>query len=102
MDFDPRDSDSRDEHRFGLTRDRNDQRPTLGRGGNSRESHDDDGRREDARAPNRERDERPLDNDARDVFTRQLNLPRGADRQLVRDRDREYPLRGSESRTLPE
>ena len=38
MDFDPRDSDSRDEHRFALTRDHNDNGPTLGRsGGNSRE-----------------------------------------------------------------
>lgn len=34
------------------------------------------------------------------MFTRHLNLPRGLERQLVRDRDREYTLRGSESRTL--
>jgi hypothetical protein len=34
------------------------------------------------------------------VFTRHLNLPRGLERELVRDRDREYTLRGSESRTL--
>jgi DNA-binding PadR family transcriptional regulator len=101
MDFDPRDSDSRDEDRFALTRDRNDNGPTLGRGGgNSRESLDDDGGRENGRAPERYRDERARDNDSRDAFTRQLNLPRGADRELVRDRDREYTLRGSESRTL--
>ena len=101
MDFDPRDSDSRDEDRFSLARDRNDNGPSLGRsGGNSRESHDDDGRRENARAPERDRDERPRDNDAREVFTRPLNLPRGPDRELVRDRDRQYSLRGSESRTL--
>jgi hypothetical protein len=101
MDFDPRDSDSRDEHRVTLTRDRNDNGPTPGRGGsNSRESLEDDGGRENGRAPERDRDERPRDHDARDVFTRQLNLPRGADRELVRDRDREYMLRGSESRTL--
>jgi hypothetical protein len=34
------------------------------------------------------------------VFTRHLNLPRGLERELLRDRDREYTLRGSESRTL--
>ena len=38
--------------------------------------------------------------DPRDVFTRHLNLPRGLERELVHDRDREYTLRGSESRTL--
>lgn len=101
MDFDHRDSDSRDEHRFALTRDRNDNGPTLGRGGgNSRESFDEDGGRENVRALERERAERPRDIDARDAFTRQLNLPRGVDRELVRDRDRDYTLRGSESRTL--
>jgi hypothetical protein len=104
MDFDPRDSDSRDEDRFALTRDRNDTGPTLGRGGgNSRDAHDDDvGRsaRDHARAPERDRDERSRTNDGRDVFVRNLNLPRGVDRELVRDRDREYTLRGSESRTL--
>jgi hypothetical protein len=34
------------------------------------------------------------------VFTRNLNLPRGRERETVHDRDREYTLRGSESRTL--
>ena len=38
--------------------------------------------------------------DPRDVFMRGLNLPRGADRELVRDRDHQYSLRGSETRTL--
>jgi hypothetical protein len=38
--------------------------------------------------------------DPRDVFTRDLDLPHGADREIVRDRDREYTLRGSETRTL--
>ena len=95
MDFDPRDSDSRDEDRFALTRDRNDNGPTLGRsGGNSRESHDDDGRRENARAPERDRDERLRDNDARDAFTRQLNLPRGPDRETgARPRSRVHTAR---------
>jgi hypothetical protein len=35
------------------------------------------------------------------MFTRGLNLPRGRDREIVHDtRDREYTLRGSESRSL--
>jgi DNA-binding MarR family transcriptional regulator len=38
--------------------------------------------------------------DLRDVFMRDLELPRGADREIVRDRDHEYALRGSETRTL--
>ena len=38
--------------------------------------------------------------DPRDVFTKDLNLPRGPERQRVRARDHEVRLRGSESRTL--
>jgi len=34
------------------------------------------------------------------VFTRDLNLPREREREIVRDRDSEYTLHGSESRTL--
>ena len=34
------------------------------------------------------------------MFTRNLGLPRGLDRELVRDRHRQYSVRGSESRTL--
>lgn len=69
----------------------------------ARESQSDErGRdaRDDARWPERERDARVRDTDPREVFTRHLNLPRGLQRELVRDRDREYTLRGSESRTL--
>ncbi|PYQ90781.1 MAG: hypothetical protein DMG02_08415 [Acidobacteria bacterium] len=44
------------------------------------------------------RDRDPLD--PRDAFVDKLNLPRGFEREIVRDRDREYELRGSESRTL--
>ena len=40
------------------------------------------------------------DRDPRDAFTRDLNLSRGREREIVRDRDRAYTLRGSESRTL--
>jgi DNA-binding MarR family transcriptional regulator len=38
--------------------------------------------------------------DPRDVFMRDLKLPRGEDREIVRDRDHEYSLRGSETRML--
>ncbi|MBY0495715.1 MAG: hypothetical protein K2Y23_16015 [Cyanobacteria bacterium] len=40
------------------------------------------------------------DFDPREVFTRDVDLPLGLEREIVRDRDREYTLRGSESRTL--
>jgi hypothetical protein len=56
----------------------------------------------------RERDEDPREPDARerdrwnprDVFLHELELPRGYERERVFDDDREYTLRGSESRTL--
>jgi DNA-binding MarR family transcriptional regulator len=38
--------------------------------------------------------------DPREVFARHLDLPRGVEREIVRDRDHEYALRGSETRTL--
>lgn len=46
----------------------------------------------------RDRDRDPID--PRDAFVEKLDLPRGLERELVRDRDRGYDLRGSESRTL--
>ncbi len=60
------------------------------------------------RSDPRERDDDTRDRDAvdsrdvdpRDVFVNKLDLPRGPERELVRDRDGEYDLRGSESRTL--
>jgi hypothetical protein len=128
FDFDPRDFDSRDDGRYGLdesrgsrgsgdsdcrdddcrqpetSRDRDHDGRTLGRGPGSRESshsnNDARDRREDARWPDRERDSRERDVDPRDIFTRHVDLPRGLEREIVRDRDREYTLRGSESRTL--
>ncbi len=130
MDFDPRDSDSRDEDCVAPTRDRGDrggfdrdnerddegrpptarerdrdhEAPSLGRGpGDSRESPDGErssDTRDDLRWPERERDDRTHDTDPRDVFTRHLVLPRGPERERVWDRGREYTLRGSESRTL--
>jgi hypothetical protein len=128
FDFDPRDSDARDEERFNprggkgnsrddLDRDEDlripetrsgdrsdDDARTLGRGpGDSRQSNDSErGRdpRDDARWPDRERDARDRAFDPREPFTRDLKLPRGLEREIVRDRDREYTLRGSETRTL--
>ena len=127
MDFDPRDYDSRDEERFNTredtskgtdsldrndvwlvdvrSRDRDDDDAReLGRGpGDSRESNSGEhGRdpREDARWPERDREPRDRTLDPREPFVRDLALPRGLERELVRDRDREYTLRGSESRTL--
>jgi hypothetical protein len=38
--------------------------------------------------------------DPRDAFMRELALARGEDREIVRNRDHEYRLRGSEARTL--
>ena len=127
MDFDPRDYDSRDEERFNTredtskgtdsldrndvwlvdvrSRDRDDDDArNLGRGpGDSRESNTGEhGRdpREDARWPERDREPRDRTLDPGEPFVRDLDLPRGLERELVRDRDREYTLRGSETRTL--
>jgi hypothetical protein len=90
-------------------RDRDDEDAlALGRGPGStgpREDHsDDDSKRDDgSRGLERDRDSRVRDGglDPRDVFMRDLDLPRGPDREIVHDaRDREYTLRGSETRTL--
>ena len=35
-----------------------------------------------------------------DVFTKDLDLPRGSERRLVRERDRVYQIDGAESRAL--
>ncbi len=81
------------------SRDRHDEARDLGRGaGDSRQSNGDNhgnDPRDDARWPDRDRG-----HDPRDGFTRHLDLPRGREREIVRDRDRVYSLRGSESRTL--
>jgi hypothetical protein len=129
FDLDPRDIDSRAEERHdnnpsrgsrggsgdgdrdddwrhpGKSRDRDDDARTLGRGpGNDRASapteNDARDRRDDARWLDRDREPRARATDPRDTFTRHLRLPRGPEREIVRDRDREYTLRGSESRTL--
>lgn len=48
----------------------------------------------------RDRNDDDRNIDARDVFRRDLDLPRGQDRELVHGRDRDYTLNGSESRIL--
>src|SRR5262245_30286696 len=62
------------------------------RWGDSRDRDDDDPRDLDGR--NRE------PGDPRDVFMRDLDLPRKDERERVHDRDRDYSLRESETRTL--
>ena len=88
----------------GSSRDRDDDARTLGRcpGNDSRASHSDEQSREghDVRWQERDRGGRQRDAEPREVFTRKLNLPRGPEREIVRCRDREYTLRGSEVRTL--
>lgn len=125
MDFDPRGYDSRADDRFDRggrgnsnrnldrdddlrlpdrhPRDRDDdaREPGRGPGDDSRQSTAGEHNRDSYRLwPERDRDWRERDVDPRDVFTRDVNLPRGLEREIVRDRDREYTLRGSESRTL--
>jgi hypothetical protein len=127
MDFDPRDIDSRDDDRFGLDHNRghrgdsdhdhdwDDWRQPGGRDhdGDAREPgrasgesrltdsdrHDYDPRDE-ARGLERDREGRERDFDPRGALMRDVRLPRGLEREIVRNRDREYTLRGSESRTL--
>src|SRR6266540_3620186 len=95
---DPRDLD-------GHGRDRDNDTRTLGRGPGSDSRHantDQQNRdlRDDSRWPDRDREPPERTFDPREPFTRNLNLPRGLEREIVRDRDREYTLRGSETRTL--
>jgi hypothetical protein len=62
----------------------------------------DDARDRDGREDGRERvyDERDRDHDPREGLMRDLDLPRGEERELVVDRDRVYELDGEDSRTL--
>jgi hypothetical protein len=102
MDFDPRDYDFRRPEVPSRSRDDDDAR-SLGRGpGSERQTPDEHRRNRDQDRSWRERDhdDRERDRESRDTFTRDLELPRGLERERVRDRDREYTLRGSESRTL--
>src|SRR5207249_3595349 len=104
--FDPRDCDSRDDDRFASDRyqaashayddrdddlksadsrfrDRDDDARQLGRGpGNSRQSNDEHSR-EDARWPDRDREPSDRTFDPREPFARDVNLPRGLEREIV-------------------
>ncbi len=75
---------------------------SRGGGGSDRQSSDEhpSDPREDARWPERDREAPERPRDRHDVFTRHVDLPRGLEREHVRDRDRVYTLRGSESRSL--
>jgi hypothetical protein len=97
---DPRDIDNDRCDRSSRDRDEHDGAPDLSRAPSSRDDAEPDPRdREDERWADRSGD--PRDRDPRDVFMRELNLPRGREREIVYDaRDREYTLRGSETRTL--
>ena len=44
--------------------------------------------------------DRNEERDPRDVFTKDLDLPRGSERRPVRERDRVYEINGTESRML--
>lgn len=74
-----------------------------------RDSRDEDARDQDDGIRDREqeydRGSRDPENDRssrdpHDVFSRDLKLPRGPERELIRDREHEYHLNGSDARTL--
>ncbi len=102
--FPGRDRDDDHELDDGRARDRgDDDSRSLGRGGGSdRQSSDEHPRdsREDSRWPEREREVPERPRERHDEFTRHVDLPRGPEREHIRDRDRVYTLRGSESRNL--
>jgi hypothetical protein len=100
---DPRDRDDDD------WRDRDERTDfALGRGSDSARPPDDaldrDGRErdDDRRGLDRDREQRDRAGgvDPRDAFMRHVDLPRDREREIVRDRNRAYKLRGAESRTL--
>jgi hypothetical protein len=107
-DFDPRDFDSRE--RDDGVPDREDRWLVLGRGPSAdiarHDSLDDETRdrddnwREERDRERRERDDERGGVDPRDVFMRDLDLPRGLEREFVHDRDRDYMLNGSDTRAL--
>lgn len=72
--YDPRSSSDRDGDDFS-------DRSRGSRGGSSERDHADD-------------------RDPREVFTKDLDLPRGRERRPVRERDRVYEINGTESRML--
>lgn len=102
---DPRDADPRDvERRQDRKRSRDDDDTrSLGRGGGSERQTAEDQARDTGdreRSDARKRDGAERERHPGDASLRHVDLPRGPDREHVRDRDRVYTLRGSESRTL--
>lgn len=100
FDRDPRDQDGND--RDDGIRDREEDCHEMGRGPGSAPAHHDGPNRD---SGERDRDARVRDNDRgsidpRDVFSRDLDLPRGPERELVRDRGHNYRLNGNDTRTL--
>lgn len=105
-DYDPRDFDSRD--RDGI-HDREDEWLVLGRvptvedvrdGTLEHQSRDRDEDWRDVRDRDpRDRDDERGGLDPRDVFMRNLDLPDSRERELVHERDRDYTLNGSDTRT---
>lgn len=102
-DFDPRDVGSRE--RGDGIHDRDGECVSLGRGSSGLAKDGNEGvpgRDSASQERDREARERPDDRalEPRDVLVRELDLPHGHDRELVHDRERDYTLNGSESRTL--
>lgn len=104
-DFDPRDLDSREQD-DGI-RDRDDQWLALDRSLGSRPEDavgDDVRERNNPSREERDRETRDRDDgrdvDPRGVFSRDLDLPRDRDPELVHEHDRDYRLNGSDVRTL--
>src|SRR5688500_17679600 len=69
------------------------------RSSNDRDRDDVDDRSRGSRGGSGERDH-AADRDTRDVFTKDLDLPRGRERRPVQERDRVYEINGTESRML--
>jgi hypothetical protein len=69
------------------------------RSSDGRERDDLDDRSRGSRGGGTDRDQSG-DRDPRDVFTKDLDLPRGRERRPVRERDRVYEINGAESRML--
>jgi hypothetical protein len=69
------------------------------RSADQRDRDDFAGRSRGSRAGTSDRDRSECD-DSREVFTKDLDLPRGRERRPVRERDRVYEINGTETRML--